>query len=334
MRQLLVRKILIPYFCPKHIKQALSMENNNAINSPSIKRADGQKWLKFSEILTLTLGAGFLLSGIIFFFAYNWDGLHRFAKMGVVMGLLLATFVTVVKVPMRDWIRNITIFAMCILVGAFLAVYGQVYQTGADSYLLFLSWALCIVVWVAVADFYPLWIFFIGLVLLTYGLHPSVDFALTDYLVILTVFTAFFEFSPKFIPNKSVAPKWFMTLFVCILTVISVIEISIFIFERNDRIVGVLGLLVSIVVYALSCIYSLQKKNLAIYSIFCTGILVLAYELFIKIIDDFDAMIFITLPFMAGIYFLGKHIIDKKKEWESETLNKEIQDDTENHIDK
>ncbi|MBQ8019713.1 MAG: hypothetical protein IJ263_04865, partial [Paludibacteraceae bacterium] len=91
---------------------------------------------------------------------------------------------------------------------------------------------------------------------------------------------------------------------------------------------------VSIVVYALSCIYSLQKKNLATYSIFCTGILVLVYELFIKIIDDFESMIFITLPFMAGIYFLGKHIINKKKEWESETLNKEFQDATENHIDK
>lgn len=304
-------------FLPKTYKTSSNMENNSAINSPSIKRADGQKWLKFSEILTLTLGAGFLLSGIIFFFAYNWDGLHRFAKMGVVLALLLATFVTVVKVPMRDWVRNITIFAMCVLVGAFLAVYGQVYQTGADSYLLFLSWSLCIVAWVAVADFYPLWLFFMGLVLLTYGLMPFVGYTFTDELVIITVFTAFFEFSPKFIPNKSVAPKWFMSLLFSALSILAVIILSIFIFDGFNRIIGPMGLLVSIAVTAWVCIYAIQNKNLVIYSVFCTGILVLIYELFIKVINDFEAMFFVTFPFMAAVYFLGKHIIDKKKEWET-----------------
>lgn len=278
---------------------------------PQIKRADNQKWQKFVEVLALVLGVGFLLSGIIFFFAYNWDGLHRFVKMGIVLALLLATFAAVVKVPMRDWIRNITIFALCILVGAFLAVYGQVYQTGADSYLLFLGWSLCIVVWVVVADFYPLWLFFMSLVILTYGLIPTVKFNLFDYLIIFSIFTVFFEFAPKFIPNKSIAPKWFMTLLICTL---SILAVTIFIFQ--EEFVSPV-LLVVIAIYGLTGFYSYEKKNLLGYSVFCIGILILVYKLFIKMIGYYESMVFITLPFMVAIYFLGKHIIDKKKKWES-----------------
>ena len=170
------------------------MEGNSIINTTPAGKVDAQKWLRFSEVLTLSLGAGLLLSGIIFFFAYNWETIHRFVKMGIVAALLLSTFVSVVKVPMRDWVRNITIFSMCILVGAFLALFGQIYQTGADSYTLFLSWAICIVVWVVVADFYPLWIFFIGLTMLAYGLIPSVKLEFTDFAVITSLFILFFEF--------------------------------------------------------------------------------------------------------------------------------------------
>ena len=86
------------------------MEGNSIINTTPSGKVDAQKWLRFSEVLTLSLGAGLLLSGIIFFFAYNWETIHRFIKMGIVAALLLSTFVAVVKVPMRDWVRNITIF--------------------------------------------------------------------------------------------------------------------------------------------------------------------------------------------------------------------------------
>ncbi|MBO7203321.1 MAG: DUF2157 domain-containing protein, partial [Paludibacteraceae bacterium] len=60
------------------------MEGNSIINTTPAGKVDAQKWLRFSEVLTLSLGAGLLLSGIIFFFAYNWETIHRFVKMGIV----------------------------------------------------------------------------------------------------------------------------------------------------------------------------------------------------------------------------------------------------------
>lgn len=292
------------------------MEGNNIINTTPAGKVDAQKWLRFSEVLTLSLGAGLLLSGIIFFFAYNWETIHRFVKMGIVAALLLSTFVAVVKVPMRDWVRNITIFSMCILVGAFLALFGQIYQTGADSYTLFLSWAICIVVWVVVADFYPLWVFFIGLTMLAYGLSPFVKLGFTDFVVITSLFILFFEFSPKLIPHKSVAPKWFMTLLFSVAYTLAVIMISIVIFDGFDDIDG-WDFSVSIAVSAATLFYAFMKRNLMLYSVFCIGVLTIIYELLIRIIDDWEMMIWVSIPFMAGIYFLGKHLINKKKEWDA-----------------
>lgn len=292
----------------------------------SIKRADNEKWLKFSEMLTLSLGAGLLLSGIIFFFAFNWEVLHRFTKMGVVLALLTATTVAAVKVPMRDWVRNITLFASCILVGAFLAVYGQVYQTGADSYLLFLTWTLCIVVWVAVADFYPLWIFFIGLVMLTCGLLPMFRITLVFYAVILALFTAFFEYAPRFIPYKSTAPKWFMILLFGTLYAIAVILLSALIMGEGNAFFLIAGLGISVWTY----LYAIQKKNLLLYAIFCIGILIDVYVLMLRIIDNFEAMFLISFPFMAAVYFLGKHLIEKKKEWEAKKTENSVPENSTN----
>ena len=44
-----------------------------------------------------------------------------------------------------------------VLVGALLAVYGQVYQTGADAWQLFAGWAALIAGWAVAGRFVPLW---------------------------------------------------------------------------------------------------------------------------------------------------------------------------------
>ena len=54
-----------------------------------------------------------------------------------------------------------------VLVGVFLAVYGQIYQTGADAYGLFIIWAVLILGWVIVSEFAALWL--VWLILLNTG---------------------------------------------------------------------------------------------------------------------------------------------------------------------
>lgn len=114
-------------------------------------------WERFLNVLLLVLGAGFTISGIFFFFAFNWANMNRFFKLGL---LEVAVLVTVGLAFWRGLDRlsgKIALGAAGLIVGALLAVYGQVYQTGADSYQLFLLWALLITGWVLISKFTPLW---------------------------------------------------------------------------------------------------------------------------------------------------------------------------------
>lgn len=79
------------------------------------------------------------------------------------------------------------------LVGVFMAVFGQAYQTGADSYTLFLTWAIMILPWTIVARYLPLWVMWIlvsNLALVTWwdlGIYPEF-LAPRHMLIIMSLF--------------------------------------------------------------------------------------------------------------------------------------------------
>src|SRR5690349_6679190 len=50
-------------------------------------------WRVFLSQLTLWLGTSALASAVIFFFAFNWDDLGRFAKFGLVEGAILLALI-------------------------------------------------------------------------------------------------------------------------------------------------------------------------------------------------------------------------------------------------
>lgn len=124
---------------------------------------DKAGWARFLNVLLLVLGAGFTVSGIFFFFAFNWASMHRFFKIGLLEIAVLAVVVLAFERGLSRFSGKIALSVAGLIVGALLAVYGQVYQTGADSYQLFLSWALLITGWVLISKFTPLWFVWIVL---------------------------------------------------------------------------------------------------------------------------------------------------------------------------
>lgn len=86
---------------------------------------------------------GILLIGaaVIFFFAYNWDALHRFTKIGLSLSALAAMAGAAMIVPPFGVAYRATLFGACVATGALLALIGQTYQTGADMWALFAGWA-------------------------------------------------------------------------------------------------------------------------------------------------------------------------------------------------
>jgi uncharacterized membrane protein len=121
------------------------------------------EWRDFLDAVALWLGAILCASAVIFFFAYNWEALGKFAKFGLAEGLLLAALAACLRLGLDRLSGKAALLAASLLVGATLALVGQTYQTGADPYELFAVWALAVLPWVAVSRFGALWLFWVGL---------------------------------------------------------------------------------------------------------------------------------------------------------------------------
>ncbi len=120
-------------------------------------------WRRFVDILLLLLGAALSLGGVFFFFAYNWADMPRLAKFGLIEGAILLAVALAAYKGLGSLAGRVALLAAAVLVGVLQAVFGQIYQTGADSYLLFLLWALLIAGWVAIGGYAPLWLLLLAL---------------------------------------------------------------------------------------------------------------------------------------------------------------------------
>lgn len=131
-------------------------------------RAD---WRMFFDRLTLWLSVIFLAAAVIFFFAYNWALMGRFAKFALVELLILAAAGACWHFDLNRASGKATVLALALLIGALLALVGQTYQSGADTFELFALWAAAILPLVLAAQIAPLWLFWIALLNLALVLY-------------------------------------------------------------------------------------------------------------------------------------------------------------------
>ena len=148
---------------------------------------DKESWQKFLRLFFFSLGVGFTTAGVIFFFAYNWADLHKFVKIGLIESLIIISTFIILFSKISLEIKNILLTAGSILVGVLFAVFGQIYQTGANAYDFFLGWTLSIGIWVFVSNFAPLWLVFIALINTTLILYAQQVANYWSDIVVLTM---------------------------------------------------------------------------------------------------------------------------------------------------
>jgi uncharacterized membrane protein len=121
-----------------------------------------REWCLWIDRLLLWLGVAALLAGLIFFVAANWSGMGRFAKFALAEIVIAASLVTY---AMGARLRHgaAALLAASLAVGALLALIGQTYQTGADTFELFLVWALLIAPWTLLARLPALWVLWLAI---------------------------------------------------------------------------------------------------------------------------------------------------------------------------
>jgi uncharacterized membrane protein len=130
-----------------------------------------KEWLNIAYRFFLSAGLLLVLSGIIFFFAYNWGALHKFVKLGLVQVAMLGIATTLLVFKPSDFVLKLGLTAISVLVGIAFAVFGQIYQTGADAYDFFFGWSIFVTAWVVIAGFPFLWFFYLILINLTIYLY-------------------------------------------------------------------------------------------------------------------------------------------------------------------
>ena len=139
---------------------------------------DTREWKHFIEYMLLFLGTLAVAASAVFFIAYNWDALDRFAKFGITEVLIALSVGVYLKAnkssqllaenhpkkAQRHIISQLALLVASIFVGVLLALYGQTYQTGADTWQLFLTWAILVLPWTITARFTLLWLLWLALI--------------------------------------------------------------------------------------------------------------------------------------------------------------------------
>lgn len=128
-------------------------------------------WRQFLDRLLLFMGVLLVGAGVVFFLAYNWRELGRFAKFGLVELPLLGALAVLWRLGLDRPAGKATLLLAALLAGALLALVGQTYQTGADTFELFAAWAAAIVPWALVGRFPALWVLWLALVNLAVSLY-------------------------------------------------------------------------------------------------------------------------------------------------------------------
>jgi uncharacterized membrane protein len=147
---------------PQHVRRAMALAG---------LLPDAAAWRSFVDRLLLWIGTTMLGAALVFFLAYNWQDLGRYPKFAIAEGAIAASLVALWRLGTDSLAGKAALLAGSIFVGALLALIGQTYQTGADTFELFASWAVAILPWVLLGRLAALWVFWLVLVNLAVMLY-------------------------------------------------------------------------------------------------------------------------------------------------------------------
>jgi len=99
------------------------------------------QWRRFTLNALGLAGISSLSAGGVFFLAANWQLMNRWQRFSLFEALFLLSAVVAWHARAESLWRQAALAALTVLGGVLLGLYGQTYQTGADTYELFLTWA-------------------------------------------------------------------------------------------------------------------------------------------------------------------------------------------------
>jgi uncharacterized membrane protein len=102
---------------------------------------DAAAWRAFAATMLRAAGLAALGAGLLFFVAANWQDYGVLGRFALLQCLLVASITAALWRSPPAWHGQAALVLATLLTGGLLALFGQSYQTGADLYELFFTWA-------------------------------------------------------------------------------------------------------------------------------------------------------------------------------------------------
>ncbi len=293
---------------------------NGILKSNIYNNADA--WHKFLKLFFLSVGVAFAIAGILFFFAYNWNDIHKFVKIGLIEGLIIILSGIVLFSKINENFKNTLLAGVSFLVGVLFAVFGQIYQTGANAYDFFLGWTMAITLWVIISNFPPLWLTFITLINTTFILYTQQvvsywsDITIPIILFVMnSLFLIGLLIAPKFV-NGFKAPNWLTNSVALFAVTCATTGIIFGIFEEENFVV--LATVLTLVAFTAGIIYGLKTKRTFYLAVIPLSIIIMITALIIRVADDFEVLLAVGLFVVISITIVIKFIMRLQKKWRNE----------------
>ncbi|MDH6251047.1 putative membrane protein [Chryseobacterium sp. H1D6B] len=306
------------------------ISRHSSVSEQAIEKAlkenvynDKETWQKFLRLFLITLGIGFTTAGVIFFFAYNWSDLNKFVKLGLIEVLIIAATILVLLPKIKNGTKNIILTGSSFLAGALFAVFGQVYQTGADAYDFFLAWTLFITLWVIVSNFAPLWLLYIVLINTTFFLYTEqVVKGWPEILVITLLFlfnTAILIATVLLGHYKRIEniPKWFIYILALGSVTFATIGIVFGIMDDQPPLFIVL-ILTTLIVFALGIWHGIRSKNTFYLSIIPLSLIIIISAFLFKISHEEIMFFMVGLFIIVSVTLVIMNLLTLQKKWTNE----------------
>ncbi len=278
-----------------------------------------ESWQKFFRLFIISLGVGFTVAGIVFFFAYNWADLHKFVKIGLTQGVLIAATIVALLPKINENIKNIILTGASVLVGVLFAVFGQIYQTGANAYDFFLAWTVFVTIWVLVSKFSPLWLLYLALINTTFILYSqqvAKDWSEVFICFLLFIINTVVLISTIYFGKKKI-PNWFLNTVALASISYATIGIVIGIFDKHQTTFPIFILLTAIV-FALGIWHGQKTKSGFYLSVIPFSLIIIVSALLIKISDGEMMFLLVSLFIIGSVTLTIKNLIDIQKKWANE----------------
>ncbi len=284
--------------------------------------ADKDGWQKFFRVFFASLGVAFAAAGVVFFFAYNWEAIHKFVKFGIIEGIIVILAALVLATKFNLLIKNILLTGLSVMVGVMFAVFGQVYQTGANAYDFFLGWTLCISLWVIVSNFAPLWLLYLVLINTTFLLYA--DQEATGWTEIFTYSCLFYFNTATVVVCLWISERmedgfvsgWFVKIISLASLTFSTIAIVLGIFDDYEPI-WLLTAGIATLAYSLGVWYGLRSQTGFFIAAIAFSIIIVAAAFLIDVIGDDPVGIFLIVSvfIISSVTMVIKWLLKLQKKW-------------------